>query len=209
MERDKFETVGGLIFHLTGRIPLGGRGGRKRHAGIDRAGGGRAAHRQGANRQSASQRGRGVRGRKLVKSATSHRGPSDDALPAGGLVSAPCWQLSFPRPGISLSWPGSPSCRCSLAAAGATPNWCLQARFAVGLRRLRRHALLAEHRHDQLREAALDRERLALYLILAGYLALYPGLALFLHAPSRKAACRRSVLFRLLWVAASMIRSYL
>ena len=123
------------------------------------------------------------------------------------LLSGALLALSFPKPGISLlAW-------CAFvplfaAAAGTTPKGCFKLGFVAGLAAyagVLYWVNIVMVTYGKLPPAVSG----SLYLTLAAYLALYPGLVLWLtrHGEARGVPALCS--FPLLWVAGELIRSYL
>lgn len=124
------------------------------------------------------------------------------ALVSGGMLA-----LSFPRPGISLlAW--FAFVPLFVAAAGASPKVGFKLGFTAGCAAyagILYWINIVMMSYGKLHWSVSG----VLYLVLAGYLALYPGLVLWL---ARRLEIRRISLlcsFPLLWVGGELIRSYL
>lgn len=123
------------------------------------------------------------------------------ALISGGMLA-----LSFPRPGISLlAW--FAFVPLFVAAAGASPKVGFKLGFTAGCAAyagILYWINIVMMSYGKLHWSVSG----VLYLVLAGYLALYPGLVLWL---ARRLEIRRISLlcsFPLLWVGGELIRSY-
>lgn len=124
------------------------------------------------------------------------------ALISGGMLA-----LSFPRPGISLlAW--FALVPLFAAAAGTSPKVSFKLGFSAGCAAyagILYWINIVMMSYGKLNWSVSG----VLYLVLAGYLALYPGLVLSL---ARRCEIRRISLlcsFPLLWVGGELIRSYL
>ena len=123
------------------------------------------------------------------------------------LLSGALWALSFPKPGVSLlAW--FAFVPLFAAAAGAAPKLAFKLGFAAGA--VAFAGLLYWVNIVMITYGKLPPSvSVPLYLTLVAYLALYPGLVLWL---TRRGEARRiSALcsFPVLWVACELIRGYL
>jgi apolipoprotein N-acyltransferase len=123
------------------------------------------------------------------------------------VVSGAMLALSFPRPGISLlAW-------CAfvplfVAAAGTSPRDAFKLGFVAGLAAyagVLYWVNIVMVTYGKLPAAV----SVSLYLTLAGYLALYPGLVLWLTRRGEGRGISALCSFPVLWVGGELIRSYL
>jgi apolipoprotein N-acyltransferase len=123
------------------------------------------------------------------------------------IVSGAMLALSFPRPGISLlAW-------CAfvplfVAAAGTSPRDAFKLGFVAGLAAyagVLYWVNIVMITYGKLPAAV----SVSLYLALAGYLALYPGLVLWLTRRGEGRGISALCSFPVLWVGGELIRSYL
>ncbi|GAW67462.1 apolipoprotein N-acyltransferase [Geoanaerobacter pelophilus] len=124
------------------------------------------------------------------------------ALLSGGMLA-----LSFPEPGISaLAWIAFVP--LFLAAAGASPAAGFRLGFTAGCAAyagILYWLNIVMTTYGKLPAAASA----ALYLALAGYLALYPGVVIWLARRCESKRIGLLISFPLFWVAGELIRSYL
>lgn len=134
--------------------------------------------------------GRGAAGRYLL------------ALLSGGMLA-----LAFPEPGISaLAWIAFVP--LFLAAAGASPGEGFRLGFTAGCAAyagILYWLNIVMTTYGKLPLAA----SVALYLALAGYLALYPGIVIWLTRRCESKRIGLMLSFPFLWVAGELVRSYL
>lgn len=123
------------------------------------------------------------------------------ALVSGGMLA-----LSFPQPGISLlAW--FAFVPLLTAAAGASPKLCFKLGFSAGCAAyagILYWINIVMTSYGKLHWSVSG----VLYLVLAGYLALYPGLVMWL---ARRCEARRISLlcsFPVLWVGGELVRSH-
>lgn len=123
------------------------------------------------------------------------------------LVCGAMLALSFPRPGMApLAW--FAFVPLFIAAAGAPPGLCFKLGFAAGFTAyagLLYWLNIVMTSYGKLHWSVSG----VLYLALAGYLALYPGLVLWLVRRGEGRGISALCSFPVLWVGLELIRSYL
>ncbi|WP_026842348.1 apolipoprotein N-acyltransferase [Citrifermentans bremense] len=124
------------------------------------------------------------------------------ALLSGGMLA-----LAFPEPGISaLAWIAFVP--LFLAAAGASPGEGFRLGFTAGCAAYAGILYWLNIVMTTYGKLPLSAS-VALYLALAGYLALYPGIVLWLTRRCESKRIGLMLTFPFLWVAGELVRSYL